>query len=481
MGTTVSNLQILGASLADVRAALPHDLVGQWSERFVTACPGELYFCPLERKAGTLSKKLGCTVLSVSMFDGDTLSLVLFQNGKRLTRHSVDPEAGENIAGNPKLFCAALGLPEELAPKLRRLLASREMQEEKLHILQALLGAPLFIRWDDGDDLLPKEPVKADSAPLEAWIRTHPELPKSPRPPRIKNQCQAELIQEIADLCCDGDFGGKSFFFRHPRSTSEWNMPLDTWLSMIYGCREEYILHVSGCNGRLGRLLPDGSLELTLLKEHLPSDELKTHLFGDREGHWGNSSYAVLGGRLITTDTFFTGTDRQSQPYQTVILWDSAGVLPDGLPLVRDGQPIAAERLFLLPDRGLLSADKCHVLVDKKDKIRPVHLQRFGPDGVFQRAVSGEEDLPAEDAAAIHDILESEEKKGLIPDAVTDGQGHVWQYCDKYCECRSPAGELISRHRLPGDMAALYCNDEGQVCAITTDWEKYVTRIYRFT
>ena len=128
MGTTVSSLQILGVPEQAVRDALPRALVGQWSARFVTACLDDMFFQQLDRKAGTLSKKLGCTVLSVSMFDGDVLTLSVYQNGKFLTRHSVDPESERCKAGNPKLFCSALGLPEELAPKLKRLFAGCELQ-----------------------------------------------------------------------------------------------------------------------------------------------------------------------------------------------------------------------------------------------------------------------------------------------------------------------------------------------------------------
>ena len=193
MGTSVSNLQILGVPEETVRAALPKTLVGRWSERFVTACP-DMAFRSLERKGAFLSRKLACTLLSVSMFDGDTVSLVLFREGKRLTRHVFDLETGESVVGNPKVFCAGLGLPEELAPKLKRLFASCPSQEEKLSILQALLGAPLLIRYGaEEDGYLPQEPVKADSGPLEEWAREHPE------PPKIKNQCRAELIQEIPE------------------------------------------------------------------------------------------------------------------------------------------------------------------------------------------------------------------------------------------------------------------------------------------
>lgn len=145
MGTTVANLQILGASEEAVRAALPGTLAGRWSARFVTACP-DLGPRQLTAAAAALSGELACTVLQVSMLDGDTLWLTLFQNGKRLTGHKALPL--ENVRGDPGLFCSALDLPNELAPVLGRLFADCSLQEEKLAVLEALLGAPLFLRWD---------------------------------------------------------------------------------------------------------------------------------------------------------------------------------------------------------------------------------------------------------------------------------------------------------------------------------------------
>lgn len=116
MGTSLSNLQILGAEESSVRSALPKAVVGRWSERFVTACPGELSFGPLNRTANQLSKTLSCTVLAVSIFDGDALDLTLYDQGKRLTRHIVNPEGDVLTAGNPKLFCSALAFRRKLRP-----------------------------------------------------------------------------------------------------------------------------------------------------------------------------------------------------------------------------------------------------------------------------------------------------------------------------------------------------------------------------
>ncbi len=165
MGTTVSNLQILGASEEDVRTALPGALVGTWSERFVTACP-DLSWYDTERKGTSLSKKLQCTVLAVSMIDGDTLRLLIYQNGKVLAHHIALPAAGTGAAGDLTLFCTALGLPEELAPKLKHLFTGCFAQEEKLGILQALLGAPLFLCWGSENDL----PTSAKLAKINKFV-----------------------------------------------------------------------------------------------------------------------------------------------------------------------------------------------------------------------------------------------------------------------------------------------------------------------
>ena len=104
MGASVSSMQILGVPEDTVRAALPGALVGTWSKRFVTACLGP-DFMETERKARSLSKKLQCTVLAVSLIDGDTLRLMLYQSGKNLTYHIALPKYGTHKAGNPSWVC----------------------------------------------------------------------------------------------------------------------------------------------------------------------------------------------------------------------------------------------------------------------------------------------------------------------------------------------------------------------------------------
>ena len=455
MGASVSSMQILGVPEDTVRAALPGALVGTWSKRFVTACLGP-DFMETERKARSLSKKLQCTVLAVSLIDGDTLRLMLYQSGKNLTYHIALPKYGTHKAGNSALFCSVLGLPEALAPKLKRLFAVCPSQEEKLSILQALLGAPLFIRYGaEEDGYLPQEPVKADSGPLEEWAREHPEAPK------IKNQCRAELIQEIPDLFFHGDIGGRVFLLRPLAIAGEEEA---SW-----GGKAGEVIGVETSGGKLAYPLPDGHLELTQLEDPPISQALEDYLFDGKSVSFDHFSYAFLDGRLVIAADFFEECDYQSySPYQTVLLHDTAGILPCYLPLTLEGRPVIARHFYLLPDGGFLVSTA------------GAAWARYGPDGTLLYTAGSDAGLRDGDAAGLRAIQKLKQQIGYST-PVVDSQGRLWQYHEKYFECYFPKQKLISRHRLPGCACALYLNDIGQACAITSQDKKHLTRVYRFS
>ena len=365
MGTTVSSLQILGAPVGNVRAALPRALVGQWSARFVTACP-ELTPNNAERRAKALSRKLNCTLLLVAMFDGDALWLTLYQNGDRLTRHVALPE--NCWVGSPKVFCSALGLPEELAPKLKRLFTGCEMQEEKLGILQSLLGAPLFLRCsDEKEGHLPEGPIEADAGPLEEWLREHPV------PPKVKNRCKAELLQEITD--------------RYPKSESN---PIIFRPAVREGDHHTgwYSQHragdILGCASRGGewaRFLPDGHMEL------IPMEDAGI------KSAYDNIHVSCLGDRLIMTICRYepdpSGFPGAQRPFQTVVVRDTAGIIPCPLPLTWEGEPRTGGFLSL-PDGGFLIAVSVRYDGSRPPvKIRSELLARYGPDGALRWTAPG--------------------------------------------------------------------------------------------
>lgn len=569
MGTTVSSLQILGAEEAAVRAALPGALVGTWSERFVTACP-DLSFSSLERRAGFLSGELGCTVLSVSMFDGDMLSLALYQDGKRLTRHIAGPEAGENAAGNPKLFCAALGLPEELAPRVKRLFAACSGQEEKLGILQALLGAPLYLRYGDEEEgELPEGPVKARSGPLENWLREHPE------PPKIKNQCRAELIQEIPDRAIAFQDRNRTDTFIFRPAVREGD-PAEEYVCQRAGD----ILGYACTGGEWACPSPDGRLELTPLEDP------------DQFSHFDSYSYARMDRRLVTAADLYgpdlSGYPGAYRPVQTAVVHDTAGILPCPHPLTLDDGPAIARDIHLLPDGGfLVEIAPCYDGSRPPLQVRAPALARYGPDGaqrwtvwglchiagvteerVYAVAPKGSDEperllaldmngfvmaecpipfspygtrtftmdgvpymlepLDHQEDALLHRItpdlrpdgealvprmsdvalspdgtllyaagfdaglrvmdatslrlLHDLPRRGEFHSPAVDGRNRLWVGSGgSFFECYTPSLELISRHRLKGEICQVYRNGAGQVCALTFQQSKYIIRVYRFS
>lgn len=330
MGSTLGNLQILGAAEEAVRAALPEAIVDSWSGRFVTACPDGLFFDPLEKEARRLSRLLDCTVLSVSLFDSDVLSLALYSAGKRVVRHAAGLEAEECVPGNARAFCAGLGLDVRFAPLLRRLFTGTD-QEEKLEVLSALLGAPLFARWDV--PFAAPQALPPDEGPLQAWMAAHP------LPPKAKNQTRLTLTQEIEGRSAVS--GAPALIFR----------PV-AYIEIGSGAP----IAVNECSGgEWGRWGENGRLELTPLKEENLYD-----LF-----------YGTDGKRLLT----FADNTLRSPARPVRVAADSAGKLPLPLTLASTEQPLLVTDCTPLPDGGFLA-----VHYPRDDEIAPV-LRRYSGEG----------------------------------------------------------------------------------------------------
>lgn len=544
MGTTVSNLQILGAAESAVKAALPKALVGQWSERFVTACPDDLSFSQLDRKAGWLSRKLDCTVLSVSMFDGDALSLTLYVSGKRIARHLVCDEEEKHVPGNTAAFCEGLGLPPKLAPLLKRLFAERD-QEEKLEILSCLLGAPLFVREDSDPERVEFQPT--DDKPLYAWIEAHP------LPPKLKNQTGMELLQEIGERGQGLGCGSGAMILR-PMGY----LTLETVGPSGQSCVTSPC-GVACSGGEWAHWSQDGHLLLTPLQEEGLCD----------------LCYVADDGRLLTiTEERKKDEGGGHAPKTARIVSDSAGILPLPLPLIPEGQPMGLGWGYLLPDGGFL-AD----LYPQNDKSREM-LCRYSAKGDLLWSWKGEItcitvigeriylSTGCNEKAVLHCLtLEGEHlrsaatgsnapihidgtflyqlKEGcylqddtllrftpdlrdageipvpymsqlaIAPDgsflvcagfgsglmvigagdfslraelrnhedyclSVVDGKNRIWAANGSCLECWSADLKPLSRHRFAGDIMGYTLNQAGEVCIATFQDSKYRTRVYRF-
>lgn len=541
MGTTVSSLQILGTTEDAVKAAMPNAVVGRWSERFITACPGELCFGKLDRKAGWLSGKLGCTVLSVSMFDSDDLSLALYVSGKRAVRHVVYTQAEGRVLGNANVLCEGLGLSSQIAPLLKRLFTEPD-QEEKLRVLSSLLGTPLFVRWDD--DFTAVEFQLADEGPLHAWIEAHP------LPPKLKNQVNMELVQEIGER--SEDYGVGALILR-PLSYA------DEEAARLLGCTVGQVIGCCCSGGEWARWDGDGRLQLTSLTE----DGLD------------NLSYAEANGRLLAFASDMVGDDFNGyMPGMTRVVFDSAGLLPLPLPLAAGGTAMTLYRGYLLPDGGFLAvmrpvngenrsemyrySTKGDVLWSWKGKVSRVTL--IG-DRIYLSANSAEEtmlhcltlagqrlysavthsDEPVQtDGTYLYQLKRGNDRQddtllrftldlreagqlsvpylsdlAIAPDgsflvcagygsglmvidlekfelrkelrsqknyylAVVDGKNRIWTADYGYFECWSPDLEPLSRHRFAGDIVDHTLNQAGEVCIAVYQRSKYLTRVYRF-
>lgn len=530
MGTTVASIHLLGVREEEIRANLPkrqkNALVGTWSERYVSVFPENLLFDSLDRVANALSKKLDTTALALSMFDGDSIELAVFASGKRLTRHAVIVETDTALAGKPKAFCQALGLPEELAPKLKRLLTCSD-QEEKLGVLAALLGLPLWCRWDNPPADI--QPVAVDFAPLEEWLAEHP------APPKLKNRCKMELIQDLPDMALEGR---GAYIFRPLSQANEeesamFHVPVGT---VVGNC----------CSGGFwGRERADGTLELVPLQED--------DIFSALGGAWpGDLFYAELDGRLVTGGHCYEGQKEGNYSlHHSVILSDSAGILPTPLPIEVDGRPrIINDRnykLTLLPDGGfsavlepvfheenwneppkevaprlqaVFGPDGALRSTGPAPELRPYHSSGpltlggveyhyeeggYHKDGILRRLDNGAQaavpympnfDLSPDGSLlfaagydtglAVYDSVTLELRHELrrrddFYTAFAQQPGFLWVGNGGYLECYTSELELVSRHRLAGDLADLRLDDRGDLIAMTYQHSKYHTRVYRLS
>lgn len=524
MGTTVASIHLLGVGAEEVRASLPKSqrnaLVGTWAENYVSVFPESLLFDSLTRVANALSKKLDATALALSMFDGDSIELAVFSSGKRLTRHAVILETDTYLAGKPKVLCQSLGLPEELAPKLKRLFTCSD-QEEKLGVLAALLGLPLWYRWDDPPADI--QPVAVDLAPLEKWLAEHP------APPKLKNRCKMELIQDLPDMALAG--GGVYIFRPLARADEEeaawFHVPVGTVMGHC-------------CSGGFwGREQADGTLELAPLQE----DDAFSVLGGDL---CGDLFYAELDGRLVTGGHCYEQKGMDYSLHHSVILSDSAGILPTPLPIEVDGRPriinSTSHRLTLLPDGGFSAVLAPDFYLENWDrKVVPEVQAVFGPDGALRATSPAPEPRPVSGPLTLggveyHYEAGGHDKDGTLRrldngaqaavpysphfDLSPDGTllfvagyhsglvvydpvtlelrhelrrrddfytsfaqqpGYLWVGNGGYLECYTPELELISRHRLAGDLTDLRLDDRGNLIAVTYQHSKYHTRVYRLS
>ena len=333
MGTKLGNLHVKGAYLEEVSALLPKALVGQWAEGFVSAYQEEFQWGSVEREGKKLSRRLPqAVVLSAALFDDDVVSFELFQAGKRLTGHLLNPYENENKPGNIRLFREALGLPPEDEKRLRAVWKKGDACEQ-LKLTAALLGLPL---WAD-KEFPPTKPAARDEARADAWLANHPD------PPKLKSTTRAEVIQELPQMVVSAGY----------------SMETDSKYHILTPTDGEG-QYLSPAN-QLWRLEADKGLVCV----------------GPQGGFDPDKTCRIEGGRIVSLSQ---GWSEMGFSTGSVIDYDSQDILPWQEPLECEGRAVAANdpKVFrLLPDGGFWGG-----FVFASDYGPPAYaVARFGPDG----------------------------------------------------------------------------------------------------
>ena len=188
MGTTLANLHILDGDEQQLTALLPKATVGCWSSRFVSLYAQEFVHDSFgEKAARAVSRKLTQSVLRAWIFDSDSVGFAVYQNGKKVVEHIMNPD-GYSKMGNIPMFCKLLELPVEDEPRLRTVW-KKGLAEEQLWLTASLLGVPLH----HDCKMLPKQQHSRNAEAVDKWIA------ERPAPPKIKSATKAVLIQELTN------------------------------------------------------------------------------------------------------------------------------------------------------------------------------------------------------------------------------------------------------------------------------------------
>lgn len=363
MGTFLGNLTVLGGCVEEVSALLPEATVGQWSERFVTALHEDYGMGTVDRPARKVSKALPqAAVLSAALVDSDLLELTVWQGGKRVTTRGHFPYDGTPKRGDPKKFCAALGLPDEDVPRLKAVWAKGNA-EEQLVLTAALLGTPLYCDTRS----VPEKVEKRDAAYVDQWLAQRPD------PPKVKNQTRAEIVQELAGL--EIPFGS------------------------------EMGSNGAGCFTRFRRLEDEKYLFLRWEGEELAPARPFVPEAWLRADEWKYSiTYQDLGaGRVLAIG--WERKELNEWNFDSVpvgIIGDSAGTLKCPLEFVLDGnRRSACDGIYSMPDGGVLIRYESLSRPFSPsrpfyEELAPRELVRYAPDGtiLWRRSLDQWKDRP---------------------------------------------------------------------------------------
>lgn len=531
MGTKLGNLHIRNASLEEVSALLPGALVGQWGEGFVSVYHEDYHLGMVEREGQKLSRKLPtATVLTAAIFDSDVVNFEVYQAGKRLTAHLLDPYENVNKMGNLKVFCEALGLPPEDEKRLK-VVWKKGDAEEQMDLTATLLGLPLTadVEWS------PKEKTVRDTAPVDAWIVDHPD------PPKVKSVTKATLAQEFSQVRLNhssdhtlnlkdtGFFAIDEVDYRGMASKeSLYRIAADGLLEFMAGIEvDSYAVHLwrdyfmvapdrvwgiqtliqrtSGLSdNRSWELLFDSKGSFPTLKgddyvircKVLPdggawvaTNGEVSRFHADGSLLWTKSLYV----EALTEDRFYVRgsairPDPSQPPVYDLSCYDADGVVCGTWTLSRNSDLIKIDSrgdLWISEDLGrrLLHLDKDLNLLARSD---PFDI-RYGvldvtqsPDGETVLCTVYKDSIYVLNGTDLSLRQRLRTKDACSP--VIDGKGRFWVLSgDSTAVAYDRDLRMVSRHRLKGDIVSMRCNEAGELMVYTSDEKNCIFRVYHIS
>lgn len=540
MGTKLGNLHIRNATVEEVAPLLPGAIVGQWAEGFVSAYSEEYQWGSVEQAGKKLSRKLpAATVLTAALFDSDVVSFEVYEAGKRLTAHLLNPYEDINRAGNPKVFCEALGLPPEDEKRLRTLWKKGDA-EEQLELTGALLGLPLY----HDPAYMPNEPTHRDVAAVDTWIAERPD------PPKMKSVTKAELVQEISDVepatfyrranqrkmedrfvvfTPSTDIDAHQIWTSTPngtlRCTAEMTIvnrggiqtqfacsqnralllitkfsftPIPNWPGaqngkpngtyIVYDSSNKFSLPFYLSDGWLNGCIPteDGGVWLAVSEEEAPDKLLR----------YGPDGNCVLEKTLGLDERVLNMTEKYVYTRQynisggeTFFCYDLNGDLQGSISLSLNCSFLQVDssgelwlgenlgRTIVHLDKNLNLLSRSSSLTSEYDyHVLDMDLSKDGGTVFLTSFQKGIFVLDVKDLS----ILRAKMTKDTVYDATVDGQGRFWAgVSDSVLEAYDRNLQTISRHRLKGTIINLYRNAQGDLIAYTHDHKRNIFRIYR--
>jgi len=519
MGTTLANLHILGGDEQQLHTLLPKATVGSWSARFVSAYFQEFEPRLSEKTARALSKKLVQPVLLAWIFDSDAVGFVVYQGGKSIAEHILDPE-GHDKMGNIALFCESLELPADDVPRLRAVWKKGDA-EEQMELTALLLGLPLY----HSCDMLPDQQHFRDSEAVDKWIAERPATPK------IKSETKAVLAQELTHFRRYYIGGGAQYCSAEPYDDEYFCEKIQFWVpnedgtlspgwatekNLHFEASQDRVLGIDIAGGMIGYdsagllpvgykvkdkgtryLLPDGGI-LWLCYSSIEIGAIPTFIrcapdgsdLWQKSGAYPNATiFACENGEIIFIDSsrdalwlervdWLTGTmvERISRPFG-LNTWSKA---------YDNGFWWVAHDGFL---RNVKWTDKVNTLTKLDDKLRPIvelplpsYTQElfFSPDHAHVYVFFFKDQVMVVDAETftVKNVLND---KSYLGPRGFDSAGRFWlQRDNSTVEAWDAAlGATRSRHKLKGEIMGHHMTEQGVMCVVAWSKKEKVLRVYR--